>query len=140
MAEITRTELKRLALEKKADADLLHKHGRYGNAYYLYGYAVELALKAVIAKQFRADTVPDKRLATKMFVHDFLGLVQLATLENDLRKSRAASPAFKLCWDTVVSWSPESRYESRTAAECEDMKTVLEDPTDGVMQWISGHW
>lgn len=54
-----RSELKRLAELRVRDALRLLRGRRYDACYYLAGYAVECALKACIAKQFRASTIPD---------------------------------------------------------------------------------
>ncbi len=48
-----------LAAAKCEDATLLLAHARFSSAYYLAGYALELALKACIAKQFAAEVIPD---------------------------------------------------------------------------------
>jgi HEPN domain-containing protein len=55
-----RSELQTRAQAKLDDAILLLQHGRYTNAYYIAGYAVELGLKACIAAQIDAETIPDK--------------------------------------------------------------------------------
>jgi hypothetical protein len=67
------TNLKALAQAKLDDAILLFDNKRYSNAYYLAGYAIELALKACIAKQFVADTIPDKSGSSGNRVGDFEG-------------------------------------------------------------------
>ena len=46
-----RVDLQALAQAKLDDAKLLFDNGRFSNAYYLAGYAVELGLKACIARQ-----------------------------------------------------------------------------------------
>ena len=42
----SRTEIKKIALQKLKDAELLYDNGSYDNTFYLAGYCVELALKA----------------------------------------------------------------------------------------------
>ena len=44
---LRRADLRRLAEEKLADAELLLAHHRYANSYYLAGYAIEIALKGL---------------------------------------------------------------------------------------------
>jgi len=58
MSAISRDQLRLLAQEKIDDANLLFDHGRFSNAYYLYGYAVEFALKARIAKRIFSGRNP----------------------------------------------------------------------------------
>ncbi|MEA2988324.1 MAG: hypothetical protein QOG83_1035, partial [Alphaproteobacteria bacterium] len=62
MAPLPRNTLQVLALAKVDDARLLFENQRYSNAYYLYGYGVELGLKACIARQILAETIPDKTI------------------------------------------------------------------------------
>lgn len=65
------------AQAKLDDAQLLLKHQRYSNAYYLAGYAIELGLKACIAKSVTAETIPDKSFINGIYKHQFAGLVGL---------------------------------------------------------------
>jgi HEPN domain-containing protein len=64
---IHKSDLIKIAEAKAGDALLLLQHGRHSNAYYLSGYAVEIALKAIIATEFRHDTFPDRDFVTKIF-------------------------------------------------------------------------
>jgi hypothetical protein len=57
---LKRTDLQALARAKFNDAELLFQHGRFSNAYYLAGYTIEIGLKACIAAQVSAETIPDK--------------------------------------------------------------------------------
>ncbi len=122
-----------------ADAKHLLAGGRWGNAYYLAGYAVELALKACIAKTFKAETIPDKALVNATYSHDFSNLVGTAGLTADL-KTRLAAQAFETNWGVVVRWSEESRYESRGEQDARDLIAAIEDATVGALAWIKAHW
>lgn len=57
---ITKPDLEALSIVRLDDAKLLFQSGRYSGAYYLSGYAVELAIKACIARVFQANAIPDK--------------------------------------------------------------------------------
>ena len=122
-----------------ADAKHLLADGRWANAYYLAGYAVELALKACIAKTFKAETIPDKALVNATYSHNFTNLVGTAELTADLNNRKMAQ-AFEINWGVVVQWSEESRYESRGEQEAKDLIAAIEDATDGVLVWIKAHW
>jgi hypothetical protein len=128
-----------LADQKLADSKHLLAGGRWGNAYYLAGYSVELALKACIAKTFKAETIPDKALVNATYSHDFTNLVGTAGLTADL-KSKQATQAFEINWGVVVRWSEESRYESKGEQDAKDLIAAIEDATDGVLAWIRTHW
>ena len=57
---LTRAGLQQLAEVRLADAILLLQANRASSAYYLAGYAVELALKACVSKLVQPNTIPDK--------------------------------------------------------------------------------
>jgi uncharacterized protein with von Willebrand factor type A (vWA) domain len=60
-------QLARLRLD---EAKLLARENQASGAYYLGGYAIECALKARIAKQFRANEIPDRALVNRVYTHD----------------------------------------------------------------------
>jgi len=55
-----RATFQKLAEARLAEATLLLASGLPSGAYYLAGYAIECALKAIIAAQFRASEIPDR--------------------------------------------------------------------------------
>ena len=88
-----RADLQKLAEVKLADAILLAENGRYSNAYYLAGYAIELAIKSCIAKQFNAETIPDPKLVQRLYTHHLSELIGLAGLAAALREETGWRPA-----------------------------------------------
>jgi hypothetical protein len=50
---------RQLAETRLREAKLLFQDREFSGAYYLAGYTVECALKAIIAGKFRADEIPD---------------------------------------------------------------------------------
>jgi hypothetical protein len=90
---------------------LLLNAGRFGNAYYLAGYAVELMLKAVLSSRFQADTIPSKELVKDIFTHDLNKLLNLADLRQNLAEKQDADPEFRGRWEIVLRWKETSRYE-----------------------------
>ena len=108
MPLLSRAMLQNLALAKVADARLLFDNRRYSNAYYLYGYGIELGLKACIARQILAETIPDRAILTRFLTHkivDLVGLAGLATLLQERRKDAN----FDVRW--AVSWSGQRRHD-----------------------------
>ena len=79
-----RQDLQKLAHAKIEDARLSLEHGRFGNSYYFAGYAVELGLKACIAPQISAETIPDRRFLSSVFDR---GLKRLVTVAESRRNS-----------------------------------------------------
>ena len=81
---LTRGSLARNADRKLAAARVLVQAGMWSDAYYLAGYAVEIALKAIVASRFRADEITDRKLVDSVYTHDVPKLVDLAGLGPDL--------------------------------------------------------
>ena len=84
-------------------------------SYYLAGYAVECLLKACIAKETRRHEFPDRKRVDASHTHDLRELVRLAGLEASRRERSRVDPEFDKNWDTVESWSEQSRYGRHSA-------------------------
>lgn len=139
MATLSRTTLQKLATAKADDASILFAHHRYSNSYYLYGYAVELGLKACIARQMVAETIPDRDILKGFLDHQISKLVGLAGLTAPLRDARLL-PEFDIRWVTVSEWSVDSRYDSVDAVTAATMKEAIENPDSGVLKWLRQYW
>jgi hypothetical protein len=137
---IKRTELQVMAQAMLDDAMILFKEGRVSNAYYLSGYAVELGLKACIAVQISAETIPDKGFIKNILNHQFNTLVGLAGLQAALKEAQDKDAAFAANWAIVSEWSPDSRYETKDKISTELMLGAVGDAKAGVLQWIKAHW
>jgi HEPN domain-containing protein len=136
---ITHEELKSLASEKSADARLLFDNGRYSNAYYLAGYAVEIGLKAVIAKKFRAGEIPDKKFVADIYSHDLRSLVGYSELKTQLDRARR-KPRFDANWVTVEKWKADHRYAMFARVDAEAIVLAVDEKKHGVLEWIRSHW
>lgn len=139
MAPLPRATLQRLALAKVEDARLLFENNRYSNAYYLYGYGIELGLKACIARQILAETIPDKTILTRFLTHklvDLVGLAGLATLLQEKRKD----PNFDARWAVIAEWSEETRYDMVDVVVATAMQDAVEHPDHGIMAWLKQYW
>lgn len=136
---LKRRDLQAIAQVKLDDAKLLFKAGRYSNAYYLAGYAVEIALKACIARQVMPETIPDKYFLNKILTHDFHTLVGLAGLQAEI-KAQKVDVNFSANWALVNEWNPDSRYETHDKTKAQFMIQAVDNSTSGVFQWIKAHW
>lgn len=139
MAALPRSTLQHLADAKVADARLLFEHKRYSNAYYLYGYGIELGLKACVSRQIVAETIPDRAVLTRFLTHRLSELVGLAGL-NERLQERRKDRNFDIRWSVVAEWSEESRYEMIDSALASAMKDAVEHPDHGVMKWLRQYW
>jgi hypothetical protein len=137
---MTRLELQRLSQAKVDDAQLLCTNGRYGNAYYLAGYAVELGLKACVAKQIREHQIPDKALINGIYTHEAPKLIGLAGLSGALKEQQDRDGLFQSYWAICAEWKPDARYVMNDAMSAELLLTAVGDPEHGVLQWIKAHW
>lgn len=135
-----RTDLQTLAAAKLADGQMLLEHGRWSNAYYLSGYSVELGLKACIARQISADTIPDKAILKDVLSHEFLKLIGLAGLRAELRDQQNADAEFAANWAISTEWSPDARYRACSAMEAQYLVRAIADPQHGVLPWIRTYW
>lgn len=132
--------LKAIAQSKSADAVLLLEHGRFANAYYLAGYAVEIGLKACIALQFRAEHFPDRRLVNIIHTHQLADLVRHAELDSILVEKKLASREFSRNRSLVSKWTPDSRYSTIDGKAAGAMVNAVSNPKTGVLEWIREYW
>jgi HEPN domain-containing protein len=137
---MNRTDLQNLAEERLADAVALFASQRYGGAYYLIGYAVECGLKACIAKLTRAEDFYDKDLARGIFQHGLKNLAGHARLSASIEQLGKSDPAFQQNWAYACNWDEESRYETHTQQEADQLIQAVTDPDHGVMQCIRQYW
>jgi hypothetical protein len=137
---LSRDDLRAMAVAKVSDARHLFEAGRYSNAYYLFGYGVELALKARIARTFNAETIPDRRLVNSIYTHDLSQLVGLSGLGPLVSSTRLASPAFAANWATVLDWSEDARYELTDQFRATAMRNAMLSTNDGVFPWLQNNW
>lgn len=135
-----RADLRALAQAKIDDALLLLANGRVSNAYYLAGYAVEIGLKACVAAQLPAETIPDRALIRDIFKHDFKTLIGLAGLAGTLKQRQDEDGGFAANWALVLQWSPECRYELSDPMSARLLIDAIRDPQSGVLPWIKTYW
>jgi hypothetical protein len=138
---MNRADLQLLSEARVSDAKILLAAGRWAAAYYLLGYAVECALKACAARQFRQDEVPDKTVVADFYTHRLDKLLGISGAKAALETRAAAEPGFQVNWNTVRDWNEASRYDhSTTEAKARDMLIAVADPTNGVLSWLKAQW
>ncbi|MFM9845943.1 MAG: HEPN domain-containing protein [Hyphomicrobiaceae bacterium] len=135
-----RNDLQAIARSKLSDAQLLLQHGRWSNSYYLSGYAVEIGLKACIAKQISADVIPDKNFIAETYRHELRRLVNLAGLSQELGNRERADQPFAANWAIVAQWNPETRYEAIDQFSAQSFLEAVADNATGVFPWIQVYW
>lgn len=137
---VTKNDLEVLSESKLADALLLFERERWANSFYLAGYSVELALKACVAVQFQASTIPDKKFVSSIHTHEFSKLIGLAGLTAELRAKQDEDSTFAANWGITAEWSPEARYECTDKSTAHFLLHAIADPEHGVLSWIKTFW
>lgn len=137
---MNRSEFQTLARVRLQDARVLSQAGRFDGAYYLFGLAIECALKACICRNIRRYDFPDRDLAHKSNQHELSALVKVAGLGATLDAQLKADAAFTANWLIAEGWSIQSRYSSSGQSKAEAFERAINDRRHGVMRWIRQHW
>jgi hypothetical protein len=137
---LTKTDLEALAETRLADSVFLLEAGRASSAYYLAGYAVELALKACIARSFQPNAIPDKAFVNEIYSHRLEKLLSIAGLLPNFTEDTRANPSLAAAWGIASKWTEESRYSLWDAISAGNLVSAIGDPRNGVFQWVKKHW
>lgn len=131
-----RATFQQLAEARLAEARLLLANEFPSGAYYLAGYAIECALKAVIAAGFRANEIPDKYRVNSIYTHNLKDLLSLAGLKSRLDDDMNESPELRENWATISKWSEHTRYEVWTSDAAATMLEAVGAADKGLLQWL----
>ncbi|HEY3792304.1 MAG TPA: HEPN domain-containing protein [Bradyrhizobium sp.] len=126
---------RQLAELRLTEAKLLYANGLASGAYYLAGYAVECALKAVIAAGFRANEIPDKSRVNNIYTHNLKDLLNLAGLKSPLENDMNEVSELRESWATISKWSEHARYEIWTSDAATTMLEAV-GADKGLLQWL----
>lgn len=136
-----RSDLRRLSRQFRNEAELLLRGRAYHGAYYLAGYSVESALKAVIARRFRRFECPDRDVVNRLYTHDLEKLLDLSGLRSALMEARISSPQLVRNWGLVKDWNEAKRYDPGVSRHTAiELVTACASRTDGVLSWLEAHW
>jgi HEPN domain-containing protein len=130
-----RDTFRQLAELRLTEAKLLYANGLASGAYYLAGYAVECALKAVIAAGFRANEIPDKSRVNNIYTHNLKDLLNLAGLKSPLENDMNEVSELRESWATISKWSEHARYEVWTSDAATTMLEAV-GADKGLLQWL----
>ena len=134
-----RATFQRLAELRLTEAKLLLDNGQPSGAYYLAGYSVECALKAVIASGFRANEIPDKSRVNSIYTHNLKDLLNLAGLRSLLEDDMNRSSDLRESWATISTWSEQARYEIWTPEVAAAMVSAVGAADKGLLLWLQKH-
>jgi HEPN domain-containing protein len=137
---LTKSDLEKLAQIRLEDSVFLLQAGRSSSAYYLAGYAVELALKACISKLIQAYVIPEKAFITAIYTHRLDNLLSVAGLLPEFNADAKADAEFAAYWAITSKWTEESRYEFWDPMSAATLLQAIHEPNHGVFQWVKKHW
>jgi hypothetical protein len=135
----SKSHFEKLAELRLNDALFLFQNGRASSAYYLAGYAIELAFKVVIAKGFHSGVIPDKSHVNAIYTHNLVELLNVSGLRPEFDEAVKSDPRLSVCWGIVCNWSEISRYDIHDAVTAGTLIAAINDP-NGVFQWLKKHW
>lgn len=103
-------ELNKISRARIKDARILFKNGAYDGSLYISGYAIEIALKAIICKNLSLSGIPHT-------AEEFGRIARLRTHNlEDLLKQTPNNVSMKIKssylgeWSSVLKWNPDMRY------------------------------
>ena len=124
---IAAKDLRTIARARLRDARVLLRARRFDGAFYLCGYAVELALKARICQTLKwtgfPETSQDFKGLQSVKTHDLEVLLRFSGVESRVKASHLAE------WSVVLDWNPDKRYQAigqSTPQQATDMVTSVE--------------
>ncbi|MFA6392726.1 MAG: HEPN domain-containing protein [Candidatus Paceibacterota bacterium] len=107
---ISSQELDKISRERIKDARVLFKNKSYDGSLYMCGYAIELALKAIICKNLCLSGIPHTS-------EEFSNIARIKThnLEELLKQtptqiSTKIKSVYFADWSIILQWNPEMRY------------------------------
>lgn len=138
---VTRADFQQLTDVRLREAKALLDLGLWDGAYYLAGYAVEVALKACVIKAVMAtDAFPDKKFSENCWTHDLEKLITLAGLKTTWDAASKADPDLWANWAITKDWSEQKRYHRIPDTEAKALYDAVSDATHGVLRWIKTQW
>lgn len=144
---MTRLEFQQIALLRLDEAETLLIQGKYNGCCYLAGYALESALKAAICSNMDNDDFFDavKSETLRAFkIHNLAELVILAGLSKEYKELNVKNNILLSNWEYIkndIKWSEQLRYQiGFTEIEAKTMINAINDPLNGILEWIKKYW
>ena len=148
----SRSDLQTLTKQRLDDAGALLTLHFPDAAFYLAGYSIECALKAVVCKTLDQDDFyePDRsnkatryvqeRILREFKTHNYNDLLVLSGLSAKFEVARDADPALYLAWIEIeeAAWTEQYRYQlgTKSIQNVSDFITAVKT----LIVWISRYW
>ncbi|HTJ94385.1 MAG TPA: hypothetical protein VL424_14920 [Pararobbsia sp.] len=138
---VTCEDLRRLVDLRLKEAHALADAGCPCGAYYLAGYAAELALKVRIAETVKRCEFPNAKLANASCRHNLRQLIDTAGLTTEFKRDLLTNDPLRSNWHKALQWSESSRYDDAISMpDASRLIDAIEAPVDGVLNWIKQYW
>jgi len=144
-------EIKELAWLRLEEAKILANNEKYGGAFYLAGYSVELIFKAKVCENLgvpnlfntedintnQINSISELRKILK--THNLFFLLLMSGLKNkfDIEKTTDKN-LFKINSLLFANWDESARYKLGGHIQAEEVKNILSllDNENGFLKWI----
>jgi hypothetical protein len=138
---MNRADFQNLAELRVKEAQALLNQKYFDGAYYLFGYAVECAFKACIAKQTKQfEFPPNRKTIEAYYQHDPTTLLKASGLELKFREEIEINPGLENSWNIVKAWSEQARYQvGKSEAQANDFCLAVAG-SEGVVTWLKKLW
>lgn len=117
------SELRKIALNRIKESELLYSNNKFDGSIYLCGYSVETALKFRICKTLKWLGFPETNNEFKSLqsfkTHDFTILLKLSGYEDKIISTLLPE------WSTVCTWNPELRYKQIGSTAQSEAKDII---------------
>lgn len=139
---MNRSTLQQLSTSRVNDAQALLAASCWSGAYYLAGYAVELALKSCVLVHIEKTGIifQEKKYAEKCWTHDLEELVNQSGLKIERDKVAGTNAVFAQNWSIVKDWTEASRYNTFIQFDAEKLFEAINGQSEGVLPWIKNFW
>jgi hypothetical protein len=126
-------DLKKLSTLRIEEAKVLLDNNKYSGSYYLAGYSIELALKALWSKNVPAKSfVPNKKIYNKLYTHNLNDLLLVSGIRDKFLPN--------INWSVAKDWSAETRYQIVPEDDAKALYDAITEPKNGVLTIIKRLW
>ena len=137
----SKPDIQNLAKSRLREAELLYKYGHYDAAFYLAGFAIEIAFKAVICKKLDIS-LKEMESVPSFKSHSFDQLLLISGLRNKHKKA-IANQQFQNNWSIVTDWKVDCRYNnigSKNSGDVLKFIKAIKSTRGGILTWIKKYW
>ena len=92
--------------------------------------------EGMYSAEHKGRGLPGQADVIDSYTHDLEKLIKVAGLGEELGQLLSASRTFRLYWDVVNKWSPDSRYESKTEEQARELYLAITHSRQGILRWL----